>query len=86
MSKDLKSSLAVKNHSLCGILRTYIQKGEEKTLTVKIPGKAFIVYDEDGQIKVDSDNFMLYAGLSQPDKVSLSLGAAKPVEIALTIA
>ena len=83
--KDLQSSLAVKNHSLCGIKRVELKKGEEITCKVRIPGKAFVVYDENGMRKVDSDSFKLYVGVSQPDETSVSLCNVKPVEISVEI-
>lgn len=81
--KDLESPLAVKNHSLCGIRRVSLMAGEEKKVSIKIPGKAFIVYDEEGIKKVDSKKFKLSVGVSQPDEVSVNLGGIKPVEIML---
>ena len=79
--KDKKSSLAVLNHSLCGIARVACKKGEAVTCKVRIPARAFLVYDEDGKMKLDSDDFTLYVGLSQPDEVSTSLGGVKPLEL-----
>ena len=48
---------------------------------MRIPARAFLVYDEDGKMKLDSDDFTLYVGLSQPDEVSTSLGGVKPIEL-----
>ena len=79
--KDLSSELAVRNHSLCAIARINLEAGEEKLCKLKVSGKAFIVYDEDGNKKVDSDSFKLFVGVSQPDEISVSLGGVKPVEI-----
>ena len=79
--KDLGSDLAVRNHSLCSMTRISIKAGEEKTVNLKVSGKAFIVFDEDGCKKVESDTYKLYVGTSQPDEVSASLTGSKPVEI-----
>lgn len=79
--KDLASKLAVKNHSLCAMTRVALKAGEEKTVKLNVSGKAFIIYDEDGNKKVDSESFKLFVGVSQPDEVSVSLGGVKPVEI-----
>ena len=83
--KDLKSSYAVKNHSLCGIKRVKLAASEEKTVNLRVQGKAFVIYDNDGMRKVDSDSFKLYVGVSQPDEVSIDLGGVKPAEIILNI-
>ena len=79
--KDQISSLAVPNHSLCGISRVSCKQGDTVTCKVRIPAKAFLVYDEDGNRKLDSNSFTLYVGVSQPDEVSVALGGVKPLEI-----
>ena len=79
--KDQISSLAVPNHSLCGISRVNCKQGDTVTCKVRIPAKAFLVYDEDGNRKLDSNSFTLYVGVSQPDEVSVALGGVKPLEI-----
>lgn len=83
--KDLQSKDAVKNHSLCGIQRVNVPCGDTKEITVKIPGKAFLAYGEDGKRKVDSDKFKLFVGVSQPDEVSVSLGKVAPIEIDINL-
>lgn len=83
--KDQKSDLAVRNHSLCGIARVSCKKGETVTCKVRIPAKAFLVYDEDGNRKMDSDKFTLFVGVSQPDEVSVALGGVKPIEIEINL-
>jgi len=79
--KTLDSELAVRNYSLCGVARVAVKAGEEKQVTLKVSGNAFVVFDEEGNKKVDTDNYKLYVGVSQPDEVSAALGVAKPVEI-----
>ena len=83
--KDNKSSLAVKNHSLCGIARVCCKAGEAVVCKVSIPAKAFLVYDDEGMLKLDSDSFTLFVGTSQPDEVSVKLGGIKPIEIAIKL-
>lgn len=83
--KDQISSLAVPNHSLCGISRVNCKQGEMVTCKVRIPARAFLVYDEDGNRKLDSNSFTLYVGVSQPDEVSVALGGVKPLEINITM-
>lgn len=83
--KDMKSSLAVRNHSLCGLKRVALAAGEEKEVVISVPERAFVVYDEDGNMKIDSDEFILFVGISQPDEVSTKLCGETPVEIKITI-
>ena len=79
------SKYAVRNHSLCGIKRVKLAKNETLSAKVRIPGKAFLVYDESGKRILDSTSFTLYAGISQPDEVSCKLLGASPVEIRVNI-
>ncbi|MDO4650841.1 MAG: glycoside hydrolase family 3 C-terminal domain-containing protein, partial [Eubacteriales bacterium] len=83
--KNLDSEFAVTNYSLCGIKRETLKAGEEKNVIVKIPGKAFFVYNEEGKRILDSGRFRFYAGICQPDEVSVGLTGVKPIEMELTI-
>ena len=75
------SEYAVKNHSLCGFKRFRIGAYERKTFRVTIPGRAFLVYDDNGERILDSGKFTLYAGVSQPDEESCRLEGFAPVVI-----
>lgn len=79
--KDKGSSFAVRNHSLCAFKRTALKAGEEVKVTLPVVGKAFMEYNEEGRRILDSKNFTLYAGVSQPDARSVKLCGVKPVEI-----
>ena len=79
--KDKGSSFAVRNHSLCAFKRTALKAGEEVKVTLPVAGKAFMEYNEEGRRILDSKNFTLYAGVSQPDARSVKLCGVKPVEI-----
>lgn len=79
--KDKGSSFAVRNHSLCAFKRTALKAGEEVKVTLPVAGKAFMEYNEEGRRILDSKNFTLYAGVSQPDTRSVKLCGVKPVEI-----
>ncbi len=83
--KNLESKYAVKNHSLYGVKRVNLSAGEEKEVTVRVSGRAFIVFNDKGEEIIDSQKYILYAGISQPDAVSTTLTGTKPVEIGFSI-
>ncbi len=64
---------AVPRHSLCGFKRVSLKAGESKTVSIPVPPKAFTSVDEQGIRKVRSEQFTLYAGTHQPDKLSETL-------------
>lgn len=61
---------AVPNHKLCGFERVQLAKGEKKTVTVKLDKNCFTAVDENGERKVFSSSFTLFAGVCQPDEKS----------------
>lgn len=71
--KDNRSNWAVPNHQLCGFARVKLKAGETADILIKIPISAFEVVDELGRRFVDSTNFTLFAGVSQPDALSCQL-------------
>ncbi|MDO4623402.1 MAG: glycoside hydrolase family 3 C-terminal domain-containing protein [Eubacteriales bacterium] len=75
------SAFAPRNHSLCGIKRVSVKAAEEKTVEVKVPARAFLVYNEEGKRVLDTKRFIFYVGTSQPDPVSTELTGKQPVEI-----
>ena len=79
--KDNESQFAVRNHSLCAFKRVALGAGEEKKVVLPISGKAFMAYNEDGKRVLDSKSFTLFAGVSQPDARSVSLGGVEPVRV-----
>lgn len=79
------SEYAVKNHSLCGFKRVEIKAESSETVKIKIPGKAFLVYDNDGKRILDSKSYTLYVGICQPDEESCKLTGTKPVEIKIEL-
>ena len=83
--KDLESPLAVRNHSLCGFKRVELAPGERKILSFTVANQAMTVVDEDGERHIDSKNFRIYVGVSQPDDRSRALTGKKPMEINVTL-
>lgn len=83
--KNHDSAFAVKNHALAGFKRIALKAGEEKKVTVKVAGKAFMVYNEAGDRVVDGSKYSVYAGVSQPDAVSTKLTGTEPVMVDITL-
>lgn len=81
--KDNKSALAVKNHSLAGVKRVSIKAKESKECIVRLSGRLFLAYNEEGKRVLDSNDFTVYAGVSQPDSVSTELVGSTPVAISV---
>ncbi len=71
--KDLESNDAVRNYSLCGFKRVHVKRSEKIKIELKIPSSAFEVVDDNGDRKVQSNKFRLFAGISQPDELSQEL-------------
>ncbi len=83
--KDLDSKLAVPNHNLCAFKRISLKAGEEKKVEMTAPNRAMSVVDEEGERHIDSKNFKLFAGFSQPDERSRRLTGKETVEIPVTL-
>ena len=83
--KDNESALAVRNHSLCAFKRVALKAGEEVRVILPVSGKAFMEYNEEGKRVLDSKNFTLYAGVSQPDEHSVKLCGVKPVKMEVAL-
>lgn len=71
--KDMASSYAVPNFSLCSFKSVYLKGGESKTVILEIKESAFTVVDEKGRRFIDSDKFKLFIGTSAPDERSQKL-------------
>lgn len=71
--KDTQSKTRVPRHSLCGMQRVSLKKGEKKTIKFTIPPEALQVIGDDGVRHYEPGEFILYAGLCQPDEYSQML-------------
>lgn len=79
--KDNVSKLAVKNFSLCGFKRINIKKNDSINLNFNIEPKFFEVVGNDGKRFADSDSFTIFAGVNQPDEISLKLTGNKCLSV-----
>lgn len=76
---------AVANHKLCGFERVHLEKGEKKTVRIKLDRDMFTAVDENGKKNVFSSDFILYAGICQPDELSQKLSQSSCVSLAIKI-
>ncbi|MCC8141601.1 MAG: glycoside hydrolase family 3 C-terminal domain-containing protein [Lachnospiraceae bacterium] len=83
--RNLDSPLAVDNYSLCGFKRIFLEAGESRTIDIVISNQAMTVVDEEGRRLHDGDHFILYAGISQPDRRSMGLTGTRPVGIEVNL-
>ena len=60
--------------------RSYVKAGEEKKVTVRVAAKAFTSVDNEGERKLFSHSFKVFAGMNQPDKRSEELTGVKCLE------
>ncbi|MBR4358460.1 MAG: glycoside hydrolase family 3 C-terminal domain-containing protein [Butyrivibrio sp.] len=83
--KDKEFELAIPNACLCGFKRVHVEAGSEQKVTIAVDAKAFTSVDNDGNRKIFSKKFDLFAGTMQPDSRSEELTGHKCIskEIAL---
>ncbi len=83
--KDLEASVRVPHHSLCGFKRIYLKRGEKQTVSFEIAADTMSIVDAEGKRHIENGEFTLYAGGTQPDKVSKQLAGKAPLEIKFTV-
>lgn len=76
---------AVPNHSLCGFMRIALKPGEKRSYSIPVPPKCFTAVSEDGERKIYSDRFTLYAGVCQPDGLSERLTGTRCVSAEIVL-
>ena len=76
---------AVPNHKLCGFERVHLAKGAKKTVTISLDKNCFTAVDENGERKVFSSEFTLFAGVCQPDGKSAELCGNSCISIKVNI-
>lgn len=76
---------AVPNHSLCGFKRVFLKQGEKKEVSVLLDKSCFEVVHEDGTRSTDGSQFILYAGISQPDELSQKLTGTKTISTTINL-
>ena len=83
--KDKEFELAIPNACLCGFKRVHVEAGSEQKVTIAVDAKAFTSVDNDGNRKIFSKKFDIFAGTMQPDSRSEELTGHKCVSKEVTI-
>jgi len=83
--KNTDSVFAPLNHSLCAFKRVPLKSGESREISLTITPDAFEVVNDDGERIIDTKNFRIFIGFSQPDARSIELTGQKPLSIDYTI-
>ncbi len=73
------SDWAPPNPVLGAFRRVRLERGEERSFTVRVPMRAFTTVDGQGVRGIRGKGFSVYVGFSQPDKRSVELMGAEPV-------
>ena len=79
------SENAVPNHSLCGFKRVALDAGESKIVQITVPERAFMAVNENGEWVKEGSEFILYAGTSQPDKLSTELNGKECTTLKINV-
>ena len=79
-----RSEWAVPNVSLCGFRRISLASGQQQTVDIPVPPKAFTSVNDKGERKVFGTAFTLYAGTHQPDPLSETLSGTKCLSLEIT--
>ncbi|NLK20662.1 MAG: glycoside hydrolase family 3 protein [Epulopiscium sp.] len=83
--KDEESQYAVRNTSLCGFSRVFLNPNESKKITISIPFDSLKAVNDAGEKILDSKNFILYVGTSGVDERSEELTGKKSISIPITL-
>lgn len=82
---DIEASARTPLYSLKGFKRVYIEPGKKKEVSFKIRTEDLALINEKGESIIESGQFKITIGGSSPGKVSLQLGASKPIETVFTL-
>lgn len=83
--KNLISSYAVLNDSLCAFKRIKLKAFEQKKVTLQIPEESFTVFDDDGEQRRDGTLFEISVGFGQPDIRTEELTGQKCIKLKLEL-
>lgn len=71
------------NAQLKGIKKVYLQPGEEKEVTIRLPKEAFGLFDKEGSFRIGKGQATVYVGGHAPDKRSEELTGNKVQSVTL---
>ncbi|MBQ8639471.1 MAG: glycoside hydrolase family 3 C-terminal domain-containing protein [Lachnospiraceae bacterium] len=69
------------NWSLKGLKKVFLEPGETKKVEIPLTGREFALYDEEGILVLNSGDYEVSVGVSQPDERSVSLLGQRPVKL-----
>ena len=72
------------NAQLKGLKKVALEPGEEREVTLSLPGAAFALCDAEGVRRVEPGEYTVYVGQSQPDERSRALLGFAPAALHLT--
>lgn len=81
----VESSAVKEKRELRGIAKVFLNPGETARFDIEVPSKAFSRYDKNGDLVRIPGEYILSAGFSQPDDLSVKLCGVKPLSAAITI-
>lgn len=79
--KAVDSSFAPLHPRLCGFEKVALECKEEKEVKIKLDQRTFMIVDESGAYRKDTNRFEFYVGFSQPDETSVKLMGMRPVQL-----
>jgi len=71
--------------SLKGFRAVFLKANEQKTINFNLQSNAFGLFDQDGKLKLNSGNYTIHVGGSQPDDKSVKLLEKSPLTIKVNI-
>lgn len=77
--KDMQSKFAVENYSLSAFKRVKLAAGETQQVKLTIPAYMLDAVNDEGERVLDSSQFKIWVGTSQPDKRSEELTGQTPL-------
>jgi len=83
--RDQEASVRVPHFQLVCTVRLALDAGEEKEVPFRVPAYWLCVVQEDGSRVSEPGSFILYAGGSQPDPVSVKLLGKEPLSTAFQL-
>jgi beta-glucosidase len=82
---DLEASTPTPIHKLVGFQRITLMPGERRVLTFTITPEMMMLFDEDGQAKLEPGQFRVTVGGCSPGTRGVALGAPQPVSTLFTV-
>ena len=76
----------IPNYQLKGLAKVFLEPGEEKAVTIKLPAAAFGLYDQEGRCVIHKGQFKIHVGAHGPDGRSCALTGTSVDTLAVSAA